>query len=338
MIANAPSAARVLRATVAVLFVCLFLWETIFVDLLVFAGVVQAVFFSKAARLVSRRLRLPYPLSLALVILGLAIVVGAAGWFFAQSVIAQFHQLSLLLKGALTELHQRFPVEWNRLVGQGTAPFAGAFKSLLGVFSSFVTVIGAIVVILFLALYLAAEPALYERGIIRLVPPQRRDKAMSLLSTLADSLWFWMLGRLFSMIVIGVATTAGLAVLSIPVPIALGILAAILALAPYIGAIISAVPSLLLAFTIDPQRALYVLVLYVGIHILEGYILVPLVQRKATHIPPALALTGQLIMGVIAGLLGLLLAMPLMAVLIPTIKHLYVEDVLGDRAGGETRR
>lgn len=331
---RAPSTARVLRAAVIALFILLFVWKTLSVDLLIFAGIVVAIALGKAAETMSRRSGLSYPISLVLVIAGLVATSGAILWFFAQALVDQFQQLTQLLGDATTMLQQRFPGEWNRLFSQtfNGAELSTAFNGLFGVFSSAAMVAGALVVIAFFALYLSAEPHLYERGLVSLVPPSRREKARRLLALLARTLWFWMLGRLFSVAVIGITTTAGLWALGIPVPLALGILAAALALIPYLGAIAAAVPSLILAFTVDTRHALYVLALYVGIHVLEGYVLIPLVQRKASHIPPALTLAGELVMGLLAGLLGLLLAMPLTAVLIPVIRELYVEDVLGGDA------
>lgn len=333
MSSRVPSTARVLRGAVIAVFVLLFVWKTLSVDLLIFAGIVLAVALGKAAETIGRRSRLSYPLSLVLVVVSLVIAGGAILWFFAQALIDQFQQLTLLLGHATTMLQQRFPGIWDRLFVQtfSGAELSTAFDGLFGAFSSAVMVAGAVIVVVFFALYLSAEPKLYERGLVSLVPLAQREKVRDLLALLAEILWYWMLGRLFSITVIGVATTVGLWALGIPAPLALGILAAALALIPYLGAIAAALPGLLLAFTVDMRHALYVLALYIGIHVLEGYILIPLVQRKASHVPPALTLASELVMGVLAGLLGLLLAMPLTAALIPVIRQLYVEDVLGGR-------
>jgi predicted PurR-regulated permease PerM len=329
---SAPSIVRTLRRIAIGFLVLFFIWKTLSVDLLIFAGIVVAVFLGETSAIVSRRIHLPYRASFALVVLSLILAAVAVCWFFAQSLIAQFEQLFFLLNDAATKLQQQFPIEWHRFFTQSvtSTELSTAFNGLFGVFSSVFFVVGAVIVVVFFGLYLAAEPGLYERGIISLVPPSHRPKVQDLLTLLGETLWHWMLGRVFSIAVIGTTITAGLWALGIPLPIALGLLAAILALIPYLGAIASAVPSLLLAFTIDIQHAAYVLMLYVTIHILEGYILIPLVQRKASHIPPALALVGELIMGLAAGVLGLLLAMPLTAILIALIRELYVQDVSAD--------
>lgn len=333
------SAARVLRAAIVSVFIALFFWKTLSVDLLIFAGVVLAVFLSKAAQFLSRHARFGYALSLAVVAILVVVIVGGLAWFFAQSVAGQFDELSQLLTKDFATLEQRLPdFIWSRLAqGFSASQLSTTFRDVLGIFSSAVGVVAAIAVVIFFGLYLAAEPHLYEAGLVRLVPPAKRDRIQALLAILANVLWAWLLGRLLSMAIIGIAVTAGLWLIGLPVPLALGLLAAAFALVPYIGAVVSAVPSLLLALTLDVWHALYVLLLYIAIHILEGYILIPLIQRRAAHVPPALALASQLIMGVIAGLLGLFLAMPLAAVLIPTIRLLYIEDLLGDPLAREER-
>ena len=115
----------------------------------------------------------------------------------------------------------------------------------------------------------------------------------------------------------------------------MGFLAGILTFVPYIGAFVSAVPSLLLAVSINLDLAVYVVLLYIVVHLIEGYIRVPLVQRRVVPLPPALTLSAQIILGVVAGFLGLLLATPLVAAAIVIIRTVYVEDVLGDHTTTE---
>jgi hypothetical protein len=93
------------------------------------------------------------------------------------------------------------------------------------------------------------------------------------------------------MTIIGVVTGSGLRLLGVPFPAALGLLAGILTFVPYVGTVISAIPAALLAFTIDARLALYTILLYTGAHTLEGYILVPLVQKRAAHLPPTRSCT-----------------------------------------------
>jgi predicted PurR-regulated permease PerM len=166
---------------------------------------------------------------------------------------------------------------------------------------------------------------------VRLIPPSRRLRAGAILHEIASTIWYWMLGRLFSMTLLGVLTALGLWLIGVPLPVALGFLAGIMTFVPYLGSIASAIPSVLIAASTDLHLAIYVIVLYFGVHLTEGYILVPLIQRRVVHLPPALILSAQVILGVLAGFLGLLLATPLAAAALVIIRMVYVEDVLGDR-------
>jgi predicted PurR-regulated permease PerM len=136
------------------------------------------------------------------------------------------------------------------------------------------------------------------------------------------------------MTIIGVVTGSGLRLLGVPFPAALGLLAGILTFVPYVGTVISAIPAALLAFTIDARLALYTILLYTGAHTLEGYILVPLVQKRAAHLPPALTLSAQALLSVTIGLVGLALATPLTAAGLVLTRLIYIEGMLGEPSGG----
>ena len=190
--------------------------------------------------------------------------------------------------------------------------------------------------LIFLAVYFAAEAGLYAGGLVRLVPPPRRARAAEILHETASAVWYWMLGRLFSMTVLGVVTALGLWLLGVPLPVALGFLAGIMTFVPYIGSIVSAIPGVIIAASINLTLAVYVIALYLGVHVVEGYLLVPLVQRRAVHLPPALTLSAQVILGFLAGFIGLLFATPLVAAVLVLVRMIYVEDILGDRKSEPT--
>jgi predicted PurR-regulated permease PerM len=132
------------------------------------------------------------------------------------------------------------------------------------------------------------------------------------------------------MAVVGTTTTLGLWLLGVPLALTLGLLAALFGFVPYIGPLVAAIPALLLALMNGPQLALYVLLLYLTIQLIESYILTPIVEQQAVSLPPALTITVMLLLGVLVGGLGLALAAPLTACVLVLIKMLYVEDALGD--------
>lgn len=187
-----------------------------------------------------------------------------------------------------------------------------------------------IVVIFFLGIYTAATPAIYRRGLVKLVPPAHRERASEVLSDLRVTLWRWILGRLFSMSVIGVATAIGLWLMGVPLPITMGVIAALLTFVPNIGPVLSVIPPLLLALPQGMMLGVYVVLFYLVLQLVESYLLTPLVQRYEVSLPPALTISVQLLMGVLAGILGLALATPLAAATTVLVKDLYIHDVLQD--------
>lgn len=317
----------------------LFVWLTLKVDLVVFAGMLLAVSLRHAAVCVARFSRLPVGFALGLVVLLVLAFFAAIGWFFAQGIAGQINQLSQQLPAAVEKLVGIVgasgvgkTLSQHLNVGHVQTSPVTMISGFFGAAVNVVEVVGAVAVIAFLGIYFSAEAGLYANGLVRLVPLPRRRRAGEILHETASALWYWMLGRLFSMAALGLLAALGLWLLGIPLPVALGLLVGVMAFVPYLGAIVSAVPAVLLAAATRLDLALYVIILFLGIHLTEGYLLVPLVQRRVVHLPPALTLSAQIILGVLAGFLGLLLATPLVAATLVIVRMAYVEDLLGDRA------
>jgi predicted PurR-regulated permease PerM len=133
------------------------------------------------------------------------------------------------------------------------------------------------------------------------------------------------------MVFIGLLTWLGLYILGVPLSLTLGLLAGLLSFIPNFGPIISALPAILLAFIESPMKAVYVLILFVIVQIIESNIVTPLIERETVELPPALTIIFQLVLAVLIGGLGLVLATPLLAVIMVLIQMVYIEDILGDK-------
>ncbi|QYO65233.1 AI-2E family transporter [Leptolyngbya sp. 7M] len=204
-----------------------------------------------------------------------------------------------------------------------------------GVFSSTVGAIGNFFIVILLSIYLAAEPRLYSEGFLRLFPPLSRKRAGEVLETAGETLRWWLIGKIGSMIFIGVLTWVGLSIIGVPLALTLGLLAGLLSFIPNFGPIISAVPALLLAFINSPMTALYVLGLYIGVQVIESNLVTPYIERQTVELPPALTVIFQLALAVTVGGLGLVLATPLLALLVVIVQMVYISDVLGDKTQPE---
>ena len=190
----------------------------------------------------------------------------------------------------------------------------------------------AVLVILITGIYLAASPRMYVDGLLMLTPHARRPRYREVLGRLAFTLRWWMIAQLVPMAAIGILTAIGLKVIGVELWFILGLLAALFNFIPNFGPLISGVPAFFLALAESPTKALWVVALYIGAQSLEGYVLTPLVQRRAVELPPALLILFQVLAGLLMGAIGVVLAAPLLAVIVVTVKMLYVEDVMGDEA------
>ena len=133
------------------------------------------------------------------------------------------------------------------------------------------------------------------------------------------------------MVVVGGLTALGLWIVGAPLPLALGLIAGLLSFIPLLGPVFGAVPAILVALVESPTLALYVVVVFVVVQVLETYIVTPLIQQRAVSIPPALLLTAQVLLSVLFGVMGMLLATPIAVVAIVLVQMVYIQDVLGDR-------
>jgi predicted PurR-regulated permease PerM len=138
-----------------------------------------------------------------------------------------------------------------------------------------------------------------------------------------------MLGQWTDMVVVGILSGVGLSLLGIPLAFVLAVIAALLTFVPYFGPIVSAVPAIIVALTISWQAVLWVVVIYLICHAIEGYLVAPFVQRRTVELPPALTVLSMAILGAIFGVFGVIVATPLMATLLVIIREAYIEDVLG---------
>jgi len=190
--------------------------------------------------------------------------------------------------------------------------------------------IGGVVMIIFLGIFFAATPKVYQAGVIRLFPQKARKRAGEVMDALGVTLQKWLLGLAISMAAAAVMTAVALWILKIPMALAFGLLAGLGELVPNFGPIAAAVPAVMIALLDSPNKALYLIGAYVVIQTLQSYLITPLVQDKAIHIPPAVQIITVVLFGVVLGPLGLLVATPFVAVIMILVKLLYVHDKLGE--------
>jgi predicted PurR-regulated permease PerM len=202
--------------------------------------------------------------------------------------------------------------------------------NFFSIFSSTVAVVGSVLVIAFVAVYVAVDPVTYRRGIMHLVPHQARPKTARVMDAMGVTLRRWLVAQSIGMVIIGTITTVVLLLLNVRAAVALGIIAGFLEFIPYFGPILSAVPAVAMGFLDGPEKAVSVIAAYLAIQQIEGNLLTPFLMKEGLDLPPVITILGQAVMAIIFGFVGLLIAMPLLGAIMVPIKLLYVEDVVGD--------
>ncbi len=334
---SVPGYGRVAAMTVMVLAIVGAAW--LFVSmmrlvLLVFAATVIAVLFSAVANRIQRWTRLPRGLALALsIILLLGIVVGIFYAFGAQ-LAQQFDTIREQIPSAFQAIERQLDA-WGlgeparELLSQGGSDLS----TMMSRAGSYVLSIGSgvsdAVLVLVGAIFLAADPELYRRGLVKLVPPSAEPVARQAVDDAAGGLRGWMRGEAVAIVVVAVLTGAGLWMLGVPAAIGLGLIAGLMDVVPYVGPIIAGVPAVMLAFTHSPSTALWTIVLFLIVQQIQGNILQPIVQKHAVDVPPAVLLFSVIGMGLLFGFIGVLLAAPLTIVVFVVVQRVYVQTLLG---------
>lgn len=200
------------------------------------------------------------------------------------------------------------------------------------VITALFSALGNVLVIVFLGLACAADPASYRNGAVRFVPPHYRPRATALLDGMGETLRHWLFGQLITMAAIFVCIWAGLSFLGIGGALILALQAGLLAFIPTIGPLIAGVVIVLAALASGTKAMLGAFGVYLVVQCLESYGLTPFIQKRALDIPPATIFAGQLLLGVLFGLWGIALALPLMAVIKVVLAQVYIEDTLEEEA------
>lgn len=190
-------------------------------------------------------------------------------------------------------------------------------------------------VIFFVGIYAAYDPDLYETGITKLFPLSRRPRIAEVITKLGFATRRWILGRLMSMAFVGVLTAIGMWFLGVPMFGTLGVLAAIFTFIPNIGPLLAAVPQILLALNSGGNTVLYVIIFNLTLEGIESYLVTPMIQKHEVSLPPIVTIAAQMLMGALLGIIGLMMAAPLVVVLTVLVQMLYIEDRLGDPNPGE---
>jgi predicted PurR-regulated permease PerM len=324
-----------------------FAWRYATTLFLIFAGMLLGVGLNAMTNLLGRVVRLPQALRLVIVGLTLAVMLTGVLTLGGATIAQQATVLSNTIKSQLSTVKSFLEkngvdISWfepsnsgsaetpadasgaapvptthnnslpsaSTIASSGGAIVSQTLKVLLGT----VSVVGNFFIVLFLGLAFAAQPSVYRDGLIFIAPAKYRAHTIAIIDRIGETLERWLLAQLLTMLAVFAVTWIGLAVIGIPSSFILGIQAGLLAFIPTVGAVIGGLIVVLASLASGWVAALSAFILFLGVHALESYVLTPLIQRQALDIPPATLFAFQILLGVVFGIWGLALALPLMAI------------------------
>jgi predicted PurR-regulated permease PerM len=222
--------------------------------------------------------------------------------------------------------------EVTRQLGSALGQLGG---SVLPVVSGVASTLLSILIVVFLSLYFLADPRMHEEGVIKLFPLWYRDRVRQIIDRIDFTLRGWLQGQLLLMLIVGIASWLGLAAIGIEQAAALGVLAGLFSFVPNFGPIAALVPALAAGFAQGSDKILLIIVIIYGTSFLQSQIISPIVFKESINLPPVLVLVGQILAAIFFGFLGLMLAVPMTAILLVLVQEVYVKDILGDKSDEE---
>jgi predicted PurR-regulated permease PerM len=154
-------------------------------------------------------------------------------------------------------------------------------------------------------------------------PPRTRAYASKTIDDIAWALCRWLYGQLIEMVLVGVSSGVAVWLIGLPAPFALGLIAGIAELVPYLGPVVASIPAIFVAATVDLHAVLWTLFAYIIIHQVEGQLLTPLIQRQMVFIPPALLVLAIVAIDLLFGAVAMIFAAPMTVVLFVVVKRIY---------------
>jgi len=341
--AGRTKVAPVLAGVILTILLLWMLGKTAHVFMLLFIAIIISLYLGAVRDLLVSKGHVPPRLAFFLSVVGSAAALTGLFAILLPPVIEQTRSLIVVLpqyvetwESGLATFVSRFPA-LRDLWKPGEHPLVTAVydqlkaqaETLVPRVLSFVQALIDCFAVGVMSIYLALQPGVYREWLIALFPPIHRDLVRDVLRDLADALRAYIVGQLLTMTVLAALTAAGLWLLNVPYWLTFGVFTGLVAVIPFFGTLVSTtLPALfVLGGPGGGTRALYVLLLGVVIHLIEGNLVSPLVMSKKIDMPPVLTITAVLVIGKLLGPLGLVIALPTLVTVMVIVRRILINRI-----------
>jgi predicted PurR-regulated permease PerM len=318
-------------AIVALLVVTILIARVAFnVLLMVLAGILISVYFHGLGDMIQRKTKWKRRYCMVISVAGSFVILAVLFWFMGTKISNQIAILNDSLPNTIrtAKLKMAETPLGNKVLSYLSDDNSDKlFATARQFFNTSFGVLGDLYIILFLAIFFTTSPNLYKDGIIKLIPEDKKDQAQQVIDRISLALKGWLKGMMLSMVLVFILLTVGLSIMSIPVALVLALFTGLLKIIPNFGSLAAMIPGVLLALTISTNTAIIVALIYMVTQTIVSYIVTPLIQKKMIDLPPALTILAQVLMGTLSGVLGVVLAVPLLAIVMIMVDELYVKKI-----------
>jgi predicted PurR-regulated permease PerM len=309
------------------------IWALADILLLLFGSVLIAVMLRAIADPINA-IGIKDPWALLVAVLLVSLVLGLAAYLLGPPLVTQMRGLIERLPVAVAQLTEELQLGSfaDLLKGSSAASSLGNLASRLFAWgSSVLGALASLALVVFGGIYLAAAPALYRDGLVKLVPPRLQSNVKATIEDAAQALKLWFAGQLIAMVIVGLLTGLGLWLVGVPSALALGFVTGLAEFVPIVGPLVAAIPTILIAGAQDWQTMSWAIAVLVVVQQVESYLIMPLLANRMVSVAPAVGLYALVGMGVLFGPIGLLFGFPLVIVFDIAVRRLYVRGALGER-------
>lgn len=310
--------------------------QTIHVFILIIVGVLFSCYFRGLGKWIEQRTKLSAVFALVASVLGTFLLFSLFFYLIGNSIAQQTSELGKSFPELMdkaeeflsnTEVGKELVAQFDALKDSEKLQemASDVFKTTFGGF-------GDLYIILLIGIYFMISPKVYKEGLISLVPPKNKHTARRLIERITVDLTKWLFGRILAMSLVFVLTAIALAIVGLPMWLALAFIAGFLVFIPNFGPVIASIPALLVALSENVNTMIVVAIIYLVIQVSEGSFITPKLQNRLIKIPPALIILGQVFAGVLVGVWGLIFATPLVLIILVTVQELYSKP-MNKRAG-----